>query len=51
MARVKTPSTSIATRLALAGRVAALRTDMFGERGEAAMARSLGLPLRTWHNY
>jgi hypothetical protein len=51
MARAKTPAKAIATRLALAGRVTALRTEMFGERGGAAMARRLGLPLRTWYNY
>jgi hypothetical protein len=45
------PSTAIATRLALAGRVTALRMEMFGERGGAAMARRLGVPLRTWYNY
>jgi hypothetical protein len=28
-----------------------LRTEMFGERGGATMARRLGLPLRTWYNY
>jgi hypothetical protein len=51
MARTKTPAKAIAIRLALAGRITALRTEMFGERGRATMARRLGVPLRTWHNY
>jgi hypothetical protein len=38
-------------RHAIARRMATLRSEMFGERGRAAMARRLGLPLRTWYNY
>ena len=51
MARMKTPSEAVRVRFALAGRIAALRSEMFGERGGADMARRLGLPLRTWYNY
>jgi hypothetical protein len=51
MARAKTPAAAVATRLALAERMTALRMELFGERGGAAMARHLGLPLRTWYNY
>jgi hypothetical protein len=51
MARAKITSKSARARLALAGRIAALRAEMFGERGRAEMARRLGLPLRTWYNY
>jgi hypothetical protein len=51
MARAKTPSQAVRVRLALAGRIVALRSELFGERGGAEMARHLGLPLRTWYNY
>jgi hypothetical protein len=50
-ARVKTPSETVRARFALAGRITALRSELFGERGGAEMARRLGLPLRTWYNY
>jgi hypothetical protein len=51
MARAKTPSGAVRVRFALAGRIVALRSELFGERGGAEMARRLGLPLRTWYNY
>ena len=51
MARVKISSQAARARFALAGRISALRAEMFGERGRAEMARRLGLPLRTWYNY
>jgi hypothetical protein len=51
MARAKTSAESVRVRAALAGRIVALRAELFGERGGAAMARQLGLPLRTWYNY
>ena len=51
MARAKTPTEAVRVRSALAGRIVALRAELFGERGGAAMARQLGLPLRTWYNY
>ena len=51
MARVKISSKAARVRFALAGRIVALRAEMFGERGRAEMARRLGLPLRTWYNY
>jgi hypothetical protein len=51
MARAKTPSQAVRVRAALAGRIVALRSELFGERGGAEMARRLGLPLRTWYNY
>jgi hypothetical protein len=51
MARVKISSNAARARLAIAGRLAALRTEMFGERGRTEMARRLGLPLRTWYSY
>jgi hypothetical protein len=50
MARVKTPLKTVRDRFALAKRITALRSEMFGGRGGAEMARLLGLPLRTWYN-
>ncbi len=38
-------------KLALARRLAALRSELFGERGESEMAKLAGIPVRTWHNY
>jgi DNA-binding transcriptional regulator YiaG len=51
MARRKTHPESIRAKLALAERFAALRTELFGERGGPEMARRLGIPVRTWYNY
>jgi hypothetical protein len=51
MARSKTPTEAVRVRSALAGRIVALRSELFGQRGGAVMARQLGLPLRTWYNY
>ena len=35
----------------LAGRVQAIRREVFGEEGGLAVAEALGLPVRTWMNY
>jgi hypothetical protein len=51
MARAKTSSEAVRVRAALAERIVALRSELFGQRGGAEMARRLGLPLRTWYNY
>jgi transcriptional regulator with XRE-family HTH domain len=52
MARRKTTTESTrSTKLALAERLAALRSELFGERGGPEMARRLGVPARTWYNY
>jgi hypothetical protein len=51
MARAKTPLKAVRARFDLADRIVALRTELFGERGRADMARWLGVPLRTWYNY
>ena len=37
--------------MALAERLANLRSELFGERGGPEMARRLGIPVRTWYNY
>src|SRR3954465_4396969 len=51
MARRKTPQGLVRARLDLAGRLGALRAELFGERGGPEMARRLGIPVRTWYNY
>jgi peptidase S24-like protein len=51
MARRKTLPESVRAKLALAERLAALRSELFGERGGPEMARRLGIPVRTWYNY
>ncbi|MFO0891472.1 MAG: S24 family peptidase [Isosphaeraceae bacterium] len=51
MARRKTLPDSLRAKLALAGRLANLRLELFGERGGPEMARRLGIPVRTWYNY
>jgi hypothetical protein len=51
MARRKTLPESVRAKLALAERLANLRSELFGERGGPEMARRLGIPVRTWYNY
>jgi hypothetical protein len=51
MARRKTLPESVRAKLALAERLGALRSELFGERGGPEMARRLGIPVRTWYNY
>jgi Bacteriophage CI repressor helix-turn-helix domain len=36
---------------ALAGRLRAIRMEIYGEQGGPELARQLGVPLRTWANY
>ena len=38
-------------RSALAGRLRAIRTEIYGEEGGPELAAQLGLPSRTWRNY
>jgi len=51
MARHKTPNESVRTKLALAERLVALRSELYGDRGAPELARRLGIPARTWYNY
>ncbi len=51
MARRKTLPESVRAKVALAERLAALRLELFGDRGGPEMARRLGIPVRTWYNY
>ena len=51
MARRKTLPESVRAKMALAERLAALRSELYGDRGGPEMARRLGIPVRTWYNY
>src|SRR5271163_1520978 len=51
MARRKTLPESVRAKLALAERLAALRSELYGDRGGPEMARRVGIPVRTWYNY
>jgi hypothetical protein len=51
MARKKTQPETERTKVALAGRLKEVRTDLYGEKGAAEMAHALGVPERTWYNY
>src|SRR5271155_80902 len=51
MARRKTLPESVRAKLALAERLTALRSELYGDRGGPEMARRLGIPVRTWYNY
>jgi len=51
MARLKTLPESVRNKLALAERLVALRSELYGDRGGPEMARRLGIPIRTWYNY
>jgi hypothetical protein len=51
MARRKTLPESVRAKQTLSERLAALRAEIFGDRGGPELARRLGLPIRTWYNY
>jgi len=51
MARRKTLPESVRAKLALAERLATLRSELYGDRGGPEMARRVGIPVRTWYNY
>jgi len=51
MARRKTLPESVRAKLALAERLAQLRSELYGDRGGPEMARRLSIPVRTWYNY
>jgi len=51
MARRKTLPDSVRAKYALAQRLTALRSELYGDRGGPELARQLGLPVRTWYNY
>jgi hypothetical protein len=51
MARQKTLPGSVRAKLALAERLADLRSELYGERGGPELARRLGVPIRCWYNY
>jgi hypothetical protein len=51
VARKKTPQAAVRQKHTLSERIAALRAEVFGDRGGPELARRLGLPIRTWYNY
>ena len=51
MARRKNAPESIRVKHGLSDRLRSLRTDFYGERGGPDLARTLGIPVRTWYNY
>jgi hypothetical protein len=51
VARTKTPAAAARVKHSLSERLAALRAELFGDRGGPELARRLGLPIRTWYNY
>jgi hypothetical protein len=51
MARRKNAPESIRVKHGLSERLRSLRTEFYGERGGPDLARTLGIPVRTWYNY
>ncbi|WP_435005288.1 S24 family peptidase [Tundrisphaera lichenicola] len=51
MARRKNAPESIRVKQGLSDRLRCLRTEFYGERGGPDLARTLGIPVRTWYNY
>ena len=51
MARRKNAPESVRVKHGLSERLRALRTESYGERGGPDLARTLGIPVRTWYNY
>jgi hypothetical protein len=51
MARRKNAPESIRVKHGLSDRLRTIRTEFYGERGGPDLARTLGIPVRTWYNY
>jgi hypothetical protein len=51
MARRRNPPELVRTKWELADRLRTIRTELFGERGLAELARQIGVPVRTWYSY
>jgi len=51
MARRKNAPESVRMKHSLSERLRELRTEFYGERGGPDLARTLGIPVRTWYNY
>ncbi len=51
MARRKNAPESIRVKHGLSERLRSLRTEFYGDRGGPDLARTLGIPVRTWYNY
>jgi hypothetical protein len=51
MARRKNAPESVKIKQGLSDRLRGLRTEFYGDRGGPDLARTLGIPVRTWYNY
>jgi hypothetical protein len=51
MARRKNAPESVRIKHGLSDRLRSLRTEFYGDRGGPDLARTLGIPVRTWYNY
>src|SRR3954454_16352009 len=51
MARRKSAPEWIRVKQGRSDRLRSLRTEFYGERGGPDLARTLGIPVRTWYNY
>ncbi len=51
MARRKNAPESIRVKHGLSERLRSLRNEFYGDRGGPDLARTLGIPVRTWYNY
>ncbi len=51
MDRQESPPARSSLKTALAGGLKLIRTEIYGEDGQAELATRLGLPPRTWANY
>jgi len=51
MARRRNPPESVRAKWQLADRLRTIRTELFGERGLAELARQINVPIRTWYSY
>jgi hypothetical protein len=51
MARRRNPPELVRTKWQLADRIRLIRTELYGERGLAELAKQVGVPVRTWYSY
>jgi hypothetical protein len=51
MARRRNPPELVRAKWQLADRIRSIRTELYGERGLADLAKQIGVPVRTWYSY
>jgi hypothetical protein len=51
MARRRNPPELVRAKWQLADRIRSIRTELYGERGLAELAKQIGVPVRTWYSY